>query len=48
MPFLFEAASINSRMNTNGTLMTLIFMISDDLICEYLLDLCHLRSMIDF
>ncbi len=35
-------------MNTNRTLMTLIFMIFDDWICEYQLNLCHLRSMIDF
>ena len=35
-----KGASINSRMNTNETLMTLIFMISADLICEHLLDPC--------
>ena len=30
-------------MKTNRTLMTLIFMIW---ICEYLLNLCHLRSIV--
>ena len=32
-------------MNTNRTLMTLIFMIFTDLICDYQLNLCHLRSI---
>ena len=42
-------------MNNNRTLMTPIFKISNDLICEYQLNpclagrqVCHLRSMIDF
>jgi len=38
---------IASRMKTNRTLMTLIFMIYADWICEDQLNLCHLRSMID-